>query len=45
MEEKTLGQMSFEEAVAALSEKMTDTEPEEAKAAAFILFMFNSIQL
>lgn len=44
MEEKKIGQMSFEELAAAIQGKLPGTDSEEATQA-LLMFLFNCIQL
>lgn len=45
MDEKKIGQMSFEELAAALKEKMPGVETDEAAASTLLMFLFTCIQL
>lgn len=45
MEEKKIGQMSFEELAAAIQGKLPGTDSEEEATQALLMFLFNCIQL
>lgn len=45
MEDKKIGQMSFEELVEAFKGKLPGTETDDAAASTLLMFMFTCIQL